>query len=569
MKRRLDRLATGTYDLLIIGGGIYGAWAAWDAALRGLSVALIDGADFGGATSANSQKIAHGGLRYLQTLDVMRMRESIRERRALLRLAPHLVRPMPCLMPTYGWGRYSRAAMRAAMGLNDLISLDRNRRLTDPAQRIPMGRLISRTECLQWAPDLHTAGLTGAAVWHDAQIYNTERLTLSVVLTAAAAGAALANYVRATGFLMDGTAVRGVRAEDALTGSAFEIRARVVLNTSGPWVDRTLAALNGRRRADRVPQVPLVKAVNLLTRPIGPPDAALAVASRTPSRNTPGLLFITPWRGRSIIGSTYAPFEGDPAQLAVSEAEVTEFLDDINRALPKAHLRREDVVFAHVGLLPGVPGQLPEGRPARFAKRYRLIDHQASDGVDGLLSVIGVKYTTARDVAEKAVDRVFDKLSRPRPVSRSARAPLADGQMPRLDAFLAEALRARPSWVSEAVIRHLALTYGTMYPDVLHWAKEDGGLAGRLTGTDVLRAEVAHAVQEEMAIRLADVVFRRTELGSAGPVEPPALAECSAIMAEELGWDESRRRQEIEEVWDVFRRRGWQGAKLPSSAATG
>lgn len=568
MRRQLDRLTADTYDLLIIGGGIYGAWAARDAALRGLSVALIEGADFGGATSSNSQKIAHGGLRYLQTLDVKRMRESIRERQALLRVAPHLVRPMPCLMPTYGWGTRGRAAMRAAMGLNDLISGDRNRGLTDPAQRIPMGRLLSRKECLRWAPGIHAEGLTGGAVWYDGQIHNTERLTLSVVLTAVSADAVAANYVRATGFLMDGAAVRGVRGEDALTGRTLEISARVVLNTSGPWVDRTLAALNGCRRAGQGLKVPLVKAVNLMTRSIGPQDAALALRSRMPKSKTPGLIFITPWRGLSTIGSTYVPFDGDPAQLAVSEAEITEFLADINCSLPGAQLRREDVVFAHVGVLPGVPGQQPDDRAARFAKQYQLVDHQTLDGVEGLLSVVGVKYTTARDVAEKAVNRVFDKLGRRRPATLSRRTPLLGGQMRQLDAFVADTLRARPSWVSEAVMRRLVFNYGTTYPDVLRWAKEDVGLAGRLTGTDVLRAEVAHAVQEEMALRLVDVVFRRTELGSAGPVDPVTLTECSAIMAEELGWDESRRLQELDEVWDVFRRRGWRGAGLQADAST-
>lgn len=538
MKRRISHLSDGTYDVLIIGGGIYGAAAAWDASLRGLSVALVEQNDFGGATSANSQKIIHGGLRYLQSLDVKRMRESIRERRILLRIAPHLVHPMTCMMPTYGWGKRSRLAMRLALTLNDLVSLDRNAGLQDPAKRIPACRVISREECLRIAPGLRESGLTGGAVWHDGQIYHSERLTLAFVLSAAEAGAVVANHVRVTGFLREGSRITGVSAQDALTGAAFEIRSRVVLNTSGPWVDRVLKPLNGHARA---PAARFVKAVNLITRPL-PVSTGLGIASRSRRGLTPGLLFITPWRNRTIIGTIYTPYEGNPDQRRVTEADIQAFVSEVNAAYPAARLTRADVLGVHIGLLPAGPG-------GELARHYRFVDHARRDGVTGLLSVVGVKFTTARDVAEKAVDRIFTMLERPRPRHASRNTPLAGGRIARLDRFVTETLRTRPSWISEPVMRRLVYCYGDAYPDVLKWAAEDAGLGGRLSGSaDVLRAEVVHAVRSEMAMTLADVVFRRTDLATCGSGDARTIEECSAIMAEELGWSEIRRRQELEQV---------------------
>jgi len=194
MRRGIDRLASEEFDLLIVGAGIYGACAAWDASLRGLRVALIDRGDFGGATSQHSQKTIHGGLRYLQQADLKRMRESIRERRTLMRIAPQFVSPFPCVMPTYGHLTRGREALAVAMLANDLVGLDRNR-IDDPAKRIPRGRTVSRRRVLELLPGIPTKGLTGGAVWHDCQAHNTERLLLSFVLGACEKGAAAATYV--------------------------------------------------------------------------------------------------------------------------------------------------------------------------------------------------------------------------------------------------------------------------------------------------------------------------------------------------------------------------------------
>ena len=235
IERNLGSLASREFDVLVVGGGIFGACAAWDAALRGLSVALLERRDFGSGTSANSFKMVHGGIRYLQHADMYRIRESSRERSALLRIAPHLVSPLPIMIPTYGHGREGKELLSAGMLVYDLATIDRNRGLLDPDRRIPRSRVVSREACLEALPGLEASDLTGGALFHDAQIHNTPRLTLAFLQSAASAGATIANYVEASGFLQDGDSVTGVRARDVLGGDTLDVRARMVLNCAGPW----------------------------------------------------------------------------------------------------------------------------------------------------------------------------------------------------------------------------------------------------------------------------------------------------------------------------------------------
>ncbi len=247
MQRDLRRLADTRFDLVIVGAGIYGAIAAWDAASRGLSVALIDQGDFGAGTSFNNLKTLHGGLRSLQALNLRQMRLFIRERRALARVAPHLVRPLSFVVPTYRDPRRSRTLMRLALAINDVGSSDRHQGLADPSLQLAPGHIVSRAECLRLNPIIEPAGVTGGAVWYDYQLENTDRMTFSFVLSAAAAGAVVANYVRAVALLRTGARISGVRVEDRLTSERFDIRGTIVLNAAGPWASTLLATVDGGR----------------------------------------------------------------------------------------------------------------------------------------------------------------------------------------------------------------------------------------------------------------------------------------------------------------------------------
>ncbi|MFZ1747563.1 MAG: FAD-dependent oxidoreductase, partial [Nitrospirales bacterium] len=238
MTRNLPRLANARYDVAVVGGGIYGACVAWDASLRGLSVVLLEQGDIGSGTSANSLKIIHGGFRYLQHGDFTRMRESIQEQMALMRIAPHLVHPLPVLIPTYGHGLRGKEVFACALAINDLIGFDRNR-LDDPQKHIPRGRILSRSRVLELLPNIPDAHLTGGGVFHDGMVYNSERLLLSFLHSAESMGAEVANYVKVVGYLKTNDQVRGLEAEDRLSGERFQVEANVVVNACGPWLDQT------------------------------------------------------------------------------------------------------------------------------------------------------------------------------------------------------------------------------------------------------------------------------------------------------------------------------------------
>jgi len=546
MERNLQRLAAETYDLLIIGGGINGLATAWDATLRGLKVALVEKGDFGGQTSSATLKIVHGGLRYLQHLDFVRMRESIRERSTLLRIAPHLVSPLPFLVPTYGHGLAGKAALSAAMLINDLVSWDRNRDLPDPARQLPPARYLSRQETLALAPGIAARGLTGGVIFHDGQMYNSERLTLAFALSAADRGADLANYAAAVRLLRAGDRVAGARVRDLESGAEFDVRATVTANLTGPWSDIVLGLLD---RPDPPRRVVRSKGLQLVA-PLLYPQTAVAVPStyRDPdailargNRN----FFITPWRGVSLIGTTDTVYAGDPDDFRITDADLRAFIAEINQSLPCAALRREQVPFAFGGLRPITEKNIDAG--SKVARKYEITDHAADRGVAGLLSVVGVKYTTGRRLAEKVVNLVFRKLGRPAPAAATARTPLAGGDIARWDAFEREAVAAAPAGLTADTLRHLAHSYGADYGRILALARAEPAAAARLPGArEVIGAEIRHAARAESARRLADVVLNRTDLGSQGHPGRAALEAAADLLGAELGWTATRRAAELD-----------------------
>lgn len=553
MNRDLVQFSKEQHDLLVIGGGIHGACVAWDAALRGLSVALVEMGDFGQATSANSLKTVHGGLRYLQDGDLRVVRRMIHERRSFARIAPHLVHPLPCLMPTLPKLSRSKLAMTAALALNDLMGLDRNR-LADPEKHLPRGRIISREECLRLLPGVSDIGITGGALWYDYQIYNTERLTLAFILSAAGLGANVANYVEAIGFLEQADRVTGVRAQDMLTGDEFDVRAKVIVNATGPWANRVLGLLNDER-----PERPfrLSTAMNLVTRQVIPEYAA-GLSSKYSVQSGDGatkeksqLLFVAPWRGCSIIGTHHAPYNGLPGDYSVTEEQIHAFLDQFDSAYPGAGLKREDVFLVHGGLLPaeqdGDPGDV------KLVRHGRVYDHGQDGGPEGLLTLLGVKYTTARHMARKAVDRTFVKLGKDSPKCLTDDTLLWGGQIGRFDDFLIEASKDWPQALTPQAIQHLVHNYGSEYGQILSYLKDDASLAERVcSASQVLKAEVVHAMRNEMAQRLTDIVLRRTELGTAGYPGELCLRSCAALMAEELNWDDKRVEEELSAASAAF-----------------
>ncbi len=556
MERNLTALTDTVFDLCIVGGGIYGAALAWEAAQRGLSVALLEQHDFGGATSANSLKTIHGGLRYLQHADIKRMRESVHERAALMRIAPHLVHPLPCLLPTKGHGMKGREMLTLGLLANDILSFDQNRS-PDPQKCIPRGRIISREECLQLLPDVDPRGISGGAIFYDAQVHNSERLVIAFLHSAVAAGARIANYAAAVGLAQHKGRITGVEVEDQLGTGRFIVQARTVINTSGPWINELVRDCGGR---DSWPEQRFATAINVITRPLFG-NYAVGISSKITYHDQDALLrtgsrflFISPWRGYSMVGTAYYPYTGHPDQFAVTDEDLANFIDEINQTYPAAKLSLDDIRFVHGGLVLS-SGVDPKTNSVQLAKHYYVHDH-ARDGVEGLISVVGIKYTTARDVAEKIVNMLAKRNNWRVRRSATARIRLHGGNIPQFSDFLQNELRRRPYGLSDEIVRGLVYNYGTAYLDVLKHSHSIAMPSGPAAEQSLaLTAETLYAVRKEMALHLTDVVLRRTELGSAGYPGDLAIATCATVMGAELGWDNAQKQREIEAVRAVFRGR--------------
>ncbi|NIM98082.1 MAG: FAD-dependent oxidoreductase [candidate division Zixibacteria bacterium] len=559
MKRDLSTLVQREYDLAIIGGGIFGVCAGWDAALRGLSVAIIEKKDFCHASSANHLRMVHGGIRYLQHGDIYRVRESSRERSELLRIAPHLVRPLPIIIPTYGHGIKGKGVLGTGMFLYDLVTLDRNWGIRDAQRRIPRGRFISRQEILKLFPGLDQEGLTGGAVFCDGQIHNPQRLGLSFLRSAVNLGGDAANYLEVTKFLRQGDRISGIAVRDVLTGGEFEIRSRVVLNAAGGWAHRLLEAGLG---------------LQLDPKPTFSRDLAFVI----PRRMTNGYgfacplktkdvdaildrggrhLFVVPWQGNTLIGVWHVIFDRLPDEIGATEKELQGFISEFNEAYPGFSLGLEDVSMILTGLTLFGDESKTSGSTMSFGKRSRLIDHGREHRIEGLVTLIGVRATTARGMAEKAVDIALEKLGRSGPRSQTAARPIYGGEIDCFDDFLTEALKQPSSALGVEQMRALLQNYGSQYREVLKYAQEDPTWIEAFEGSTALKAEVLHAVREEMAQTLGDVVFRRTDLGPNGNVSEEALRACADLMAKELGWDERRSQKELQEVRTTLERRGF------------
>ena len=530
MHRDLDALTGRTFDLLIVGGGIYGLTIAYDAAQRGLSVALIERADFGSGASFNHLRTIHGGLRYLQTFDVARARESVVERRVVATIAPHAVRPIPFALPLYRSITRGITAMRAGFMLDRLVAFDRNRDVM-PSHQLPGGRVVSG-DALRRFPGLHRRGVTGAAVWYDYVATEADRLTFSFAIAAAQHGAVLANHLEAVALVADRRRTVGVRARDSVDGRELDIAARVTINATGACVDKLLEPLGASTR------MPMLKVMNLVTeRDAG--EAALG--GRTADGRS---LFLVPWRGRALFGTWQAAALCRPEETAIVEADVAAFIRELNEAFPSLDLRPNDVTMIHRGI---VPAATSNGRIA-LEGHEQVHDHASggAGGFDGLMSVVGTKYTTARGVAELVTDRVLTKLQRQAVPCRTATAPLPGGDIEDVAAMIADARRDCGVGLPSDTIPHLVAAYGSRYRDILALCEGQSDLTSRLAeGSPVIGAELVWAVRHEMAVTLADAVIRRTPLGALGYPGDKAVDRAADLVAGALGWSNDRRRSEV------------------------
>ena len=537
MQRALSRLSNELFDVLVIGGGATGCFTARDASMRGLKVALIEMRDFASATSAHNSKLAHGGLRYLRNLEISLVRESLRERLGLMRIAPHLVRPLPFLLPLYHAGIAERAKLKAGLTLYDLLSYDRNR-LEDPGQHLPGHRWIAPKDALAREPVLAADGFEGAFEYYDAQMYSPERIALENLVDADANGAAIANYLAAEKLLERGGKVEGCSVRDGMSGARFDIRAKSVLVAAGPWADLFLEQATGRRSAHRLIRS---KGIHLIVPELA--KSALTIEAGS------GHLFALPWRGHTLLATTDTEFTGDPATVGVTETDIDMFLATFRKYLPAAALPRKNVEFFYAGLRPLVSdGAAKTGANSyNVSRRAELVDHGKEGLMDGLFSALGGKYTTSRDLAQNITDALVKKLDRKSLGCATAKTPLPGGRFDRFD----DMLRGyQKTWPGLSAMRHLAHMLGARLPQALKGARIADLVPLNQSGDT--QAQIAFALKEEMALTLEDVVMRRTSIGQFGRPAREVMEKVASQMASHLNWDDNKKAAEIASLEPLY-----------------
>jgi glycerol-3-phosphate dehydrogenase len=528
------------FDVIVIGAGINGAAVARDAAMRGLKLLLLDKGDISNGTTQWSTRLIHGGLRYLQYYEFTLVRESLKDREELLRLAPHLVKPLGFLVPVYDYMSRGKLMVQAGMIAYDALSYDKS---------LERHHIYNREQTLERYPGLNPEGLKGAAFYYDAQVEYAERIPVENAVSAHENGAVVLTYTKVDRIVVEDGRATGVEFENLLGGGRYSAHAPVILNMAGPWVDEVLGGMN--RAEERM--IGGTKGSHLVVDPFpGAPQTALYVEAQEDGRP----YFIVPWNGRYLIGTTDIRYEDDLDYVEASEEEINYLVGETNRVIPEANLTRDDVLFTYSGVRP-LPHQ-PEGAEGGVTRRHLLYDHAEKDPkIEGLISTIGGKLSTYPTLAREMVEEVYKKLGRKAPKSRTDKVPLPGSDTKDFEAFTAE-FKAT-SGLAEELAERLLKVYGVRAPEVLDEAGDDHSLRVPLSPsptveTGLLGAEVLYAFRREMAQTLSDVLLRRTMVGLGPRVALDVDEAAAQVAVRHLGWSQERAEREVREYRDFVRR---------------
>jgi glycerol-3-phosphate dehydrogenase len=496
--RTPDAAAQEEHDLIVVGGGIYGVMLALEASLRECSVLLLEKEDFGGATSYNSLRIIHGGLRDLRTLNLRRYWTFGRERRWFLEHFPHLVERLPVLVPLYQRGLMRTSVFRLAF-LVDRLLLPRRNRTVNGEQAIPHGQVLPPSEVKRLFPAAEEQNLEGAALWYDACVPDSQRLIMEVLRAACEMGATALNYMPAVELLSYHGQVTGVRAQDAVEDTSYQFQADTIVNAAGPW-SREVAHRFDREVSDLRP---CLSAWNVLFDRDAPAEYAVGAA---PPESGAQHYFLHPWKGRLLVGTGHASREDTAGSPRPSQKELDDFLRAVNEAFPNLELSREDVLHVYAGFLPA-----KRRGSSSLAKAETWVDHADQGGPSGLFSVQGTKFTAARSTAETGLNRIFPD----RAVSEERRSTFREA--------CAERSGER---------------------GVFAYDWDPGG------DNASWREDLAQIIKEESVVHLDDLILRRTSLGD----NPRRALRVAPQLCRLFDWDEERCQEEIRRVKEHFPR---------------
>jgi glycerol-3-phosphate dehydrogenase len=527
-QQKLDNLARSRFDIIVIGGGINGTGIARDAAMRGLRVLLLEKGDLGEGTTAWSTRLIHGGLRYLEYYEVPLVRESLREREILFRNAPHLVRPLPFLVPIYQGAKRAPWLIRMGMMAYDTLSYDRS---------VPGHQMLSPEQTIQQAPGINSHGLRGAAVYYDGQVTFPERISVENALSAADYGATVLTYTRVDGVSQVNNRVTGVTFTDLLNEkqASYTVRAPLTINVTGPWVDRLVNGVD----VETPQYIGGTKGSHIIVESFpGAPDSAIYVENEVDSRP----YFIVPWNGLYLIGTTDFRYTGDLDRVIADDDEIDYLIADTNRVIPGAGLAREHVRYTYSGVRP-LP-HVEEGSESGITRKHLVHDHAPE--ILGLISIIGGKLTTYRNLAEQATDMAFRKLGRAVPECSTATVPFPGANTSDFDRYA----REFTAWsgLDQATATRLVSIYGTLSRTIVERSRLDPELLNPLPGAPAtIRGEIPYAFDFEAAQTLTDVLMRRMMIGLDADNGMTSLETAGAIAAEHNAWDSRRLSQELEQ----------------------
>lgn len=556
----LRSLEGKTFDLIVVGAGINGCGIARDASMRGLRVLVVDKGDIASGTTQWATRLIHGGLRYLEHYEVPLVRESLRDREIMLHTSPHLVKPLKFVVPIYDRSSRGPKMIRLGMIGYDVLSYDKS---------VPNHRMLSREEALSEYPGLNPDGLQAAATYYDAQVEYAERVAVENAISAVENGATVITYAGVRDLIFENgrSKVVGVEIEDNIDGGTYTVRAPVTINVAGPWVDRVLGGsgsvsleAGSENPGDDGRMIGGTKGSHIVVDEFpGAPKTAIYVEARKDGRP----YFIVPWNGSYLIGTTDFRYKEDLDYVKATEDEIQYLIDETNYVIPTAGLTRDSVLFTYSGVRP-LPSA-PSGSEGSISRSHVVFDHSTGKSAaggrmkvqsggpnaDGLLSIIGGKLTTYRNLGRQATNVVYKKLGvyKP-PKSATDRVPLPGGKTADLDRFANE-FRLR-SDLSDVQSRRLIRLYGARAYDVLSEAGDDESLKTPLTdhpkvSTALMGCEVLYAFRREMATKLADVLLRRTMVSYGSEVALDVDEAAARVCVEHLGWSEDRAKREVDE----------------------
>lgn len=495
IKRDISKAKNENYDLIIIGGGFYGVMLAYESSCRGLKTLLLEKGDFGSATSFNSLRIVHGGLRYLQSLDLHRFKESVGERKWFLKNFPNLTKPIACLMPLYNKGLQRNSIMWAALNINDLLSISRNKSV-DQQNSLLNGKIVSTKKVKELFPKVDTNELKGGAIWNDGAMDDSQLVIMEILKAAAVNGCDPLNYLKVTGVNDKNGKITGVAAVDLETNSEIEFKSSLVINAAGPW-SRELAKSFHK---DYEELFKYSIAWNVLFDVDALSEHALAI---TPPKDNAKAYFLRPWKGKLFAGTTHQAWDGVEDIPIPNEESIDNFIDDLNLSIPSLNLTRDKVLQIYSGLLPA-----KEQGTNEIAVREIIIDHGEEGGPKGLFSLSGVKLTTSRLVAEKVLNIVVPDKNR---IEKNIEFEQKSEQ-----------------------------EYGVFDFD---WDLSQNGIK------EILK----HKIKNESVVHLQDLLLRRTTLGD----NPPNALKYAREICELFNWDDVKVETEIENLKRYYSKRGY------------